>query len=245
MRLKILGSGSAGNCYILENDSTALVLECGVNIKEIKQGLDFNLSKVAGALVSHEHKDHSIAGEDIMAAGIKVYCSAGTAEAMGWKSHRLNLMKKMVKYHIGQFQVMPFDVKHDCKEPFGFVIYHPQCGNVLFITDSFYVPHTFKNLNNILVEANYCPEIVKERMAVQSMHPSVRARVIESHMSINTCKDLLKANDLTGVNNIVLIHLSDGNSNAAGFKKQVEDLTGKTVHIASKNMEINLSKTPF
>ncbi len=245
MKLQILGSGSSGNCYILGNDSTAMVIECGVDIKKIKQGLDFNLSKVAGALVSHEHLDHSKSGEEMMAAGIKVYCSKGTAEAMGWKSHRLNLMKKMTKYHIGQFKVMPFDVKHDCKEPFGFYIHHPQCGNVLFVTDSFYVPHTFKNLNNILVEANYCEDIVKERMAAASIHGKVRDRVIESHMSIGTCKDMLMSNDLQYVNNIVLIHLSDGNSNAASFQKQVEELTGKTVHIASKGMEINLSKTPF
>jgi uncharacterized surface protein with fasciclin (FAS1) repeats len=64
-------------------------------------------------------------------------------------------------------------------------------------------------------------------------------------MSIETCKGLLEANDLTAVNNIVLIHLSDGNSNAADFKKQVQDLTGKTVHIAGKDMVIDLNKTPF
>ncbi len=246
MQLKILGSGSAGNCYILENDTTALIIECGVPMKEIKQALDFNLDKVAGVLISHEHKDHCKSVEDVVAAGLSVFASYGTLKAMNiTHSHRVTGLDPMKTFYINEFKIMPFDVKHDAAEPFGFLIHHKDCGTVLFITDSYYVPHTFSNLNNIIVEANYCPSIVKKRMEAGALHGKVRDRVIESHMNINTCKELLKANDLSAVNNIVLIHLSDGNSNAADFKKQVEELTGKTVFIAEKNMNINFSKTPF
>ena len=140
---------------------------------------------------------------------------------------------------------MPFDVKHNCKEPFGFIINHPECGNVLFITDSYYVAYTFKNLNNILVEANYSTDIVNQRLIDGNIHGKVRDRLIESHMSLDTCKALLRANDLTAVNNIILIHLSDGNSNAELFKKEVAAETGKKVTIASKGIEIDFGKTPF
>lgn len=251
MKLKIVNSGSVGNCYILENASCALVIECGVNFKDIKQVLDFNLSKVAGVLISHEHMDHCKGVKDAVAAGLNVYCSAGTYNAMctnkqvAATSHRVYPISNMVVKPIGEFKVMPFDVKHDAAEPFGFVINHPECGNVVFITDTYYVPHTFKNANNIIVEANYCQKIVDERLRQNNIHVAVRNRVLESHMSIETCKNLLRANDLSAVNNIVLIHLSDGNSNAADFKKQVEELTGKTVTVAGKNMEIEFSKTPF
>ena len=64
-------------------------------------------------------------------------------------------------------------------------------------------------------------------------------------MSLDTCKALLRANDLTAVNNIILIHLSDGNSNAELFKKEVAAETGKKVTIASKGIEIDFGKTPF
>lgn len=245
MKLKILGSGSSGNCYILENDHTSLIIECGISMKEIKQGLDFNLNKVAGVLVSHEHKDHCKSVEDVIAAGLNVYCSKGTFKKMGVGSRRVCTMSAMTKYLVGHFTVMPFDVKHDAVEPFGFLIHHPDCGSVLFITDSYYVPHRFMNLNNIIIEANYCNEILESRKASGDLHNMVRDRVLESHMSIDTCKELLKANDLTAVNNIILIHLSDGNSNASSFKKQVEDVTGKTVHVAEKHMVIDFSKTPF
>lgn len=245
MRLKILGSGSSGNCYILENDHSSLIIECGINMKEIKRGLDFNLTKVAGVLISHEHKDHCKAVEDVIASGLNVYCSQGTWKKMNIGSRRVNIMNANTNYLVGHFSVIPFDVKHDCAQPFGFLIHHPECGTVLFITDSYYVPHRFKELNNIIVEANYCNAIVSRRKELNQIHDRVRDRVIESHMSIDTCKELLQANDLSAVNNIVLIHLSDGNSDAASFKKQIENLTGKTTHIAEKNMVIDFSKTPF
>lgn len=55
MKLKVLGSGSSGNCYILENDSEALIIEAGVPIMETKKALDFNIRKVRGVVISHEH----------------------------------------------------------------------------------------------------------------------------------------------------------------------------------------------
>lgn len=245
MKLKILNSGSVGNCYILETETTALILELGINFKKVKEAINFNLNKVAGALVSHEHGDHCKAIKEAVASGVDVYCSAGTKKAMGVESHRIKILPVKSITTIGEFTVIPFDVKHDCAEPFGFLIHHKECGNLLFVTDTYYVGHTFKGLNNILIEANYDQKIVDQRLKDGNIHVKVRDRVIESHMSLETCKGLLLANDLSAVNNIVLIHLSDGNSNASDFKQQVQELTGKTVTVAGKNMEINFDKSPF
>ena len=55
MKLKILGTGSSGNCYVFETKTEVLVIEAGVNFKEVKKHLDFNLSKIKGLLVSHQH----------------------------------------------------------------------------------------------------------------------------------------------------------------------------------------------
>ena len=55
MRLKCLSSGSQGNCYLLERNGETLILDCGIPIKEIKKGLDWNLGGIKGVLVSHAH----------------------------------------------------------------------------------------------------------------------------------------------------------------------------------------------
>ena len=64
-------------------------------------------------------------------------------------------------------------------------------------------------------------------------------------MSYDTCEEVLQANDLSKVNNIVLIHLSPGNSNAIAFKQGIKCLTGKNVHIADKGVVIDFNKSPF
>ena len=64
-------------------------------------------------------------------------------------------------------------------------------------------------------------------------------------MSLEILIDLLNANDLSQVNNICLIHLSAQNSDTKRFQKEIEELTGKTVTIAAKGVEINFDKEPF
>jgi phosphoribosyl 1,2-cyclic phosphodiesterase len=247
MRLRILGSSSAGNCYILENNQEALLIECGVNIKEVKKALDFDLSKVVGCIVTHEHGDHCKFVKNVMQAGIRVYATLKTHEAMGsYSSHRARPIDAGYSFTIGGFKVLPFSIKHEGADPVGFLINHEDCGNTLFLTDTCYSKYTFPGLNNIIVEANYSPFILDANVRSGRSLPMLRDRIIESHMSIDTCIELLNANDLSQVNNIVLIHLSDANSHAEQFRARVLNATGKTVHVADAGMTIEkFNKTPF
>ena len=80
MSIKVLASGSSGNCYLLETEKETLIIECGIRYRDILKGLNFDLNKVVGCLISHEHGDHSKAINEIMNAGIDVYMSVGTKE---------------------------------------------------------------------------------------------------------------------------------------------------------------------
>jgi len=246
MQLKVINSNSQGNAYILENDQEALLIECGVNFKRIKQAIDFNTEKIVGCLLSHEHGDHAKGINDVLAAGISVYASHGTHEALGTLlSHRAVKVFSGKTFTVGNFKIKAFNVQHDVKEPFGFLINHPETGTVLFLTDSYYCEYTFPGLNNVIIEANYCQRILDKRLA-DGMNPKfLRDRVITSHMSLRTCKEMLGANDLSAVNNIVLIHLSDGNSDEKRFKREVEEQTGKVVYVAVPGLTIPFNKTPF
>ncbi len=56
MRIKCLGTGSKGNAYALQdNEGHILLLDCGTNVKEIKIGIDFQVSKIVGCLITHSH----------------------------------------------------------------------------------------------------------------------------------------------------------------------------------------------
>lgn len=241
MRLHIINSNSMGNAYILENDQEALLIECGVRFDRIKKALGFNLAKVVGCLLTHEHQDHGKAVVDVMTAGIDVYSSAGTHGQLDtFRSHRAKVVSAGEQFMVGNFKILAFAVMHDCAAPLGYLINHPETGNVLFLTDSYYCEYTFRNLHNVIIEANYCQQIIDNKPGF------LRDRIIESHMSLATCKETLAANDLTQVNNIVLIHLSDSNSDARRFKREIEEVTGKVVHVAEPGLIIeNFNKYPF
>lgn len=247
MTLKIIGSSSKGNCYILENKNEALIIECGVKFSDIKQTLNFNLKKVVGCLLTHEHGDHAKSVQDVMDAGIDVWSDRLTHNACNSSSsYRARYTFKGDTFKCGEFKIKAFDVKHDAAAPLGFIINHSETGNILFLTDTYYVPYTFKNLHNIIVETNYSKEIIEKKRSQGGLKNFLADRIIQSHMSLETCKELLQANDLTQVNNIVLIHLSDGNSDANLFQSEVKNLTGKTVHVADAGVVIeNFNKTPF
>lgn len=249
MRLKIINSGSEGNAYILENDEEALLIECGVHIYDIKKALDFQTSKVVACILTHEHGDHAKSIKEVMAAGIDVYATKGTFEACGVQdNHRAIVTKSGGQFAVGGFKVKAFDVKHDVREPVGFIINHEETGNILFLTDTYMCEYQFHavGLHNIIIEANYCQKVIQRRLAAGEEPGFLRDRIITSHMSLENCKGLLAANDLSKVNNIVLIHLSNRNSDANRFQQEVEGLTGKVTHIAQPGLVIeNFHKQPF
>lgn len=240
MQLKVLGSGSSGNCYLLQNEKETLMIEAGIKYKEILKGLDFNIKNVVGCLVSHEHKDHSKAISDIIKSGIDVYTSEGTALACAAIEYRVKHIKSEQQFKINDFTILPFQTEHDAAEPLGFLIQHPDMGKLLFITDSYYCKYTFKGLNHIMIECNYSLPILNENVD-QGLIPSVlKNRLLKSHFSFEHVKEFLKANDLSSVKDIILIHLSGDNSDPEMFKNEIEKLTGKPTYIAHKGLQIDL-----
>jgi phosphoribosyl 1,2-cyclic phosphodiesterase len=248
MKLQIINSNSKGNGYILQSSTgEALLLECGVNFQEIKKALQFNLKNVVGCLVTHEHQDHCKSVRDVMAAGINVWSSELTHQAMQTTMHHRACIVKAneAAIAINSFKIRAFNVKHDAADPLGYLIQHSECGTVLFLTDSYYCEYNFQGLNNIIIEANYCETILEAKTTAGANPKFLRDRVIQSHMSLQTCKTTLQAYDLSKVQNIVLIHLSDGNSDEKRFKKEVEEATGKTVFVAHHNQIIDFNETAF
>lgn len=247
MYLDIINSGSDGNCYVLHNKNEALVLEAGVSIKKVVDILG-GVSKIKGCLITHEHNDHAKYMEQFMKRGVQCYCTSGTSKGIIFKSKfKPNIIALKKIYKIGGFCFMPFKTFHDyptCRalEPCGFLIKHMDTGNILFVTDTKYVENTFENLNNILIECNYKTSILKENTYNGIINKARAKRIIETHMSLETCKSTLLANDLTKVNNIILIHLSKDNADFENFRNTIALTTGKKVYCAEENLKLNFNK---
>ncbi|HGM3182405.1 TPA: MBL fold metallo-hydrolase [Clostridioides difficile] len=236
MKIKVLGSSSRGNCYLLQLENETLILECGVSYKEILKGLDFNLKSVVGCLVTHEHKDHSKAIAELVSSGIDVFTSKGTLEALKIENHRTKIIKSEELFKIGNFKIMPFSTKHDAVEPLGFLINHKEIGNLLFITDTYYCEYNFNNLNHVMIECNYSKDLLdsnKDKIYL-------RNRIVKSHFELSNVINFLRANDLSNIKTITLLHLSEDNSDKDLFIREIEKNIGIPVVVAEKGLEIYL-----
>lgn len=226
-----LASGSNGNCYRIDDGRTPLLLECGIPYKEIQKKLNFRISEIAACLISHEHQDHSKAVKDLMKAGIDCYMSQGTAEALGVSGHRLHIIKTRQQFQLGSWTVLPFETQHDAAEPFGFLLANQAGDKLLYATDTYYIRYKFRGLTHIMVECNYAADILKTNVKAGLVEPALKSRILKSHFSLENVKNFLKANDLSKIQEIWLLHLSDGNSDAERFKREIQELTGKMVFI--------------
>ncbi len=231
IEIKALASGSRGNCYYVSDGVTPVLLECGIGLKEIQKGLNFRTSEIAACLVSHEHQDHCKAVKDVMKAGIDCYMSKGTAEVLNVSGHRLHIIKGLQQFQLGGWTVLPFDVQHDAKEPLGYLLANDTGEKLIYATDTYYLKYKFRGLTHILVECNYALDILQENVAAGLVPAAVKDRVLRSHFSLENVKGFLRANDLSEVREIHLLHLSDNNSDAERFKREIQGLTGKPVYV--------------
>ena len=242
MQLKILGSSSKGNCYLLESSTEILIIEAGIKLSEVKKAIDYNLQKVVGCIVTHQHGDHAGHVFDFMDSGITVLA---LPEVLAME--RIGFCKAIEPNHgykLGSFKIYTFSVHHDVP-CLGFTIDHPESGKILFLTDTMNCDYSFTGLNQILIEANYSDSVLNENIQSGKIPSIMRNRLLSTHMELETTKQVLRNQDLTNVKNIVLIHLSSGNSNEKQFVDEIQALTGKPTTAANKGMNLNFSKDLF
>ena len=140
--------------------------------------------------------------------------------------------------------IRSISLKHDVPS-FGYQIDHPDTGRVVFLTDTFFCEYTFEHVTTWMLEANYADDILDRNIASGHAPSSMRPRLLNSHMELKTTKGILSANDLSNTLNIVLIHLSDGNSDEERFVREIKELTGKQVYAANKGLVIDISQVPY
>ena len=165
MKLNILGSNSAGNCYVLQNDSEALIIEAGIDFRTVKKSLDFNLSKVSAAVITHQHGDHSKYVASFVNNGVLTLALEDVFSSHGIFNHAF--AKSIVSgkcYKAGNFFIQAFPVSHDVP-CVGYLIKHSEFGKLLFVTDTVTMNYKFDGLTEIMIEANYADDILDRRLA--------------------------------------------------------------------------------
>lgn len=244
MQLKVIGSSSKGNAYVLDGQRESLVIEAGIKLKEVKRAIGFdNLPKVVGCIISHSHNDHAGYAAEYAMAGIKVLALQATLEAKGIRRNCM-AVEEGKGYKAGGFTIYPFEVMHDVP-CVGYVVCHEECGKLVFFTDTYACQHSFTGVTHYLIEANYSDERLEANIAALRVPQLLRDRLLTSHMEIGNTIAFLRRNPLKAVRNIILVHLSDGNSDEAQFIDRTIAATGKRVYAARAGMVVDISAQPL
>ena len=234
MRFESLASSSGGNAYLLSDERTKVLIECGLGPKKLLQAVGFRLTELDGCLVSHEHKDHCKGLESVIKAGVPTYLSQGTARAIGLPEALLDMAEEMEaggQFSLGSMAVLPFQVYHDAEEPLGFVIQSLADGEIFaFAIDTVNIPYSFPGVNLLAVEANFQQDILDrcERMPEKTRH-----RISNTHMEIDRLCACLRRMDLSRCREVYLLHLSSATSHEGQFINKVRRAVPGWVHITA------------
>lgn len=228
LKFQCLGTGSKGNCYLLKTEKETLILDCGLPIKKIKEGINYNISNIAGVCVTHWHIDHFKALKDLVNIGLRVLTPT--------KDERIGKF-------LGRFYVDRFDLPHNGTENYGFLI-RVDGQTILYLTDFEYCKYRFDNLkpDHIFVECNYQEELVSRDL------PNYEHK-IRGHCSLETCVEFVKTNATDNLKTVILLHMGENGCEPEECLDEIKKVVDSDVYVnyARKGMEIELNgnKCPF
>lgn len=199
------------------------------------EGLD--LRPVDAVLITHNHKDHSAASNDLRRRGKRVY---GNRLIVGDDPYMM-LEAGSIKTIAAHTRVYPFSVEHDAVDSLGFVIY-TDMEMILFVNDCKYFAEDLskQKFDYIFIESNYDGKVIHfayEAAKDQKNNIDIDRyeRLLNSHMSIAHTCDHLKKLDLSNCKGIFLMHLSDRHANPNLFKQRVSKEFGKPCFVCRKS----------
>jgi phosphoribosyl 1,2-cyclic phosphodiesterase len=224
-------SSSSGNLYVVvAANGHRLLIECGVTWKKLQKALKYDLTNIEGCLLTHDHQDHAKAAEDVLQAGIDLYASEGTLLALGVEKHRRAhiLRDKHLQDVSVPFDVFPFAVHHDAKEPLGFIVHDRSSKpeeNLLFVTDTSHITQRFGIAFDIIaISASYDKDVLSGRVERQEINETLAKRLLVSHTEWRVAKRYVKEFcNLSKCREIHLLHASADNLDKQAVRKDFED----------------------
>jgi phosphoribosyl 1,2-cyclic phosphodiesterase len=254
MQVIPLQSGSSGNCYYVESDSTRLLIDAGISPRQAMLRLqthDRDIAAVDGLLITHDHRDHCrFVGELCLKYDLPVYLTAPTLAALKGSvqfalRHHAICFKAGCSWEIGDFQVHSIPTPHDATDGVAFVIENN--GRRLgILTD---LGHAFDGLRQVLgtldavvIESNY-----DEMLLASSRYPAHLKRRIRGaggHLSNEDSARLIHQHGSPLLQWVCLCHLSAENNCPDTALRTHQDLLGEELplYVASRTAASKMMK---
>jgi len=252
-----LYSGSSGNCYFVESKNTKLLIDAGVSLKKIEEGLkSFNISpsSLSAILVTHEHIDHvQSLGNLSKKYDIPVYSNLETFDSMPKQTDKISqknikLIKPNKQFNINDIEIKSFAIPHDAANPCGYIFKNDN-SKICTATDIGHMTNSIlKNLEGssfVLLESNYDPDILK-----YTKYPFVLKNRISGptgHLSNIEAGKTINHLINCGLNTAMLGHLSkESNFPELAYQTVVDEIISNNTDISKINLSVasrnNISK---
>lgn len=217
LSLCVLASGSSGNCTLIRNSGSALMIDAGLSAKEIRRRMENAegaLEEVAGICISHEHSDH-VSGLATLHQQhrIPVYANRGTSEGMqrrtGLKDVPCRIFSTGQPFTVGSFSVDPFSVPHDAYEPVGFIV-SADGVNIGVVTDmgiaTNVIRSRLRDCRALVVESNHDTALLRDSRRPAHLKQRIASR--QGHLSNEAAAQLLAEIAGPQLDTVFLAHLS-------------------------------------
>lgn len=218
MKIKVLASGSKGNCSLIETKSTRFLIDIGITYQRLKKELEkMNLTTedIDALLLTHAHNDHTNGLKVLLKhTNFKIYANKDIIKELtvDIDNNRVELYNPLIHLN-NDTEINVFKTSHDAKGSVGFLIIEDN-NSLVYITDTGYLNRKYfpllENRNIYYIESNH-----DEKMLMDGPYPYyLKQRIIsdEGHLSNDTTAKYLKKLVGDATKYIILAHLSEHNN---------------------------------
>lgn len=222
MKICTLASSSKANCTLIWNDSTKLLIDIGVQLKDLEEKLKIlkiDPSEITAILNTHEHSDHTKnIGAFMRKYKTPLFCHVDGYEKLLTKLGNVNtrLITQFgdMSFAIGDFYITPFKLPHDSISCVGYTVQEGEnrmsIATDLGHIDDEIISHLIGS-KMVILESNH-----DEKMLINNPNysPMLKQRILgkSGHLSNKVCSETVLRLARTGTKQILLAHLSEENN---------------------------------
>ena len=224
MRLTIFASGSSGNCALVSQGDTHLLVDAGVSARRISAALahcGLTPADLTGCLITHTHSDH-ITGLATLTKqyALPLYATDSAARQLAYRlpvDHLLHTFTPDRDLTLGGVVVRPLPTSHDAPGSVGYRFTGPDGRAACLVTDLGVVTEEveagIQGVNAAVIECNHDPDLLEN-----GPYPYyLKARIAgpQGHLSNADGAGLCALCAQGGAHTVVLAHLSRENNSPA------------------------------
>ena len=232
----MLCSGSTGNCCVIEDLQTKVMIDCGGTKGHLMSSLDsinISLNDINALLLTHGHTDHI--------SQIKHFKGIDTYGTFECANHCVTQIGTHESFEVGDLKITSLPLSHDFPKTIGYKI--EGSSTLVYITDTGYVnERLFTEISNadyIVMECNHDPGMLMK--TARPFHTKQRIMSTEGHLSNAECSRVLSKIIGSNTKDIILAHISkEGNTTELARNSVLENL--KEYHVDITNIRIRAAE---